>query len=181
MVLGKLNKQSIWLGWAMLWLLPINALADKPGALSPQTMTLPDGPTSLKGLGESFSPNIATGSAQYGVPIEVLTGILAPSVSLNYSTGFGKSEVGLDFSLSKILIYRTTDKGLPNFTEADRFGVSSPMFTDELVQVDYQKRWYRLKNEGAFALFIRDAKQDTWTIRLPHGETLNRPEIRRGS
>ena len=75
------------------------AFADKPAGLSPQSLTVPSGPTSLKGLGESFSPNIATGTGSYSVPLDVPPGFLAPSLALSYSSGSGKSEVGVGFGL----------------------------------------------------------------------------------
>ena len=79
--------------------LPSAAFADKPAGLSPQSLTTPAGPTSLKGLGESFSPNIATGTGNYSVAIDVPPGFLAPSISLSYNSGGGKSEVGVGFKL----------------------------------------------------------------------------------
>jgi hypothetical protein len=148
-----------------------SAWADQPPALSPQTLTLPDGPTSIKGLGESFSPNLAAGGAGYSVDIELPPAILAPSLKLAYSTGTGKGELGVGFSLSKFFVYRSTDKGLPRFDETDRFAVSSPELNDELVQVNAEARWYRLKNEGSFALFIRSQRTDSWTVRFANGET----------
>jgi hypothetical protein len=50
--------------------------------------------------------------------------------------------------------------------------VEGPTLNDELVLVNAQKRWYRLRNEGAFALFERNAYADSWLIRLPNGHTL---------
>ncbi len=78
--------------WATVAVVTVSgqAHADKPEGLSPQTLTVPSGPTSLKGLGESFSPNVATGGASYSVGIELPPGILTPSLSLVYSTGSGK-------------------------------------------------------------------------------------------
>ena len=147
------------------------ARADKPEGLSPQTLSMPNGPASLKGLGESFAPNIATGTGSYSVPISLPPGLLVPRVSLVYTGGKGKSEVGVGFRLPVLSIYRTTDKGLPRFEEGDRFAVEGPSLNDELVLVDADSGTYRLKNEGAFALFVRDAAGDSWTVRMPGGET----------
>ena len=124
-----------WLGWlAVLLAWPVASGATKPEGLSPQTITLPNGPTSLKGMGESFSASIATGTASYSIPIEVPPGALAPSVSLEYSSGRGKGELGIGWSLPRFSIYRTTAKGLPDYDESDQFAVEGPTFTDELVR-----------------------------------------------
>jgi RHS repeat-associated protein len=122
-------------------------------------------------LGESFSPNPATGTGSFSVPISLPPGLLTPQVTLSYNGGHGKSEVGSGWHLSRFRIYRTTDKGLPRFNEEDRFAVEGPGINDELVLVNPVRRLYRLKNEGAFALFERDRAADTWTVRFKTGET----------
>jgi RHS repeat-associated protein len=166
---------------AALSLLPLAAQGDKPAPLSAQTLKLPSGPTSLKGLGESFSANAANGSGSFSIPIELAPGILAPTVSLTYSGGHGRTEVGAGWRLSRFRIYRTTDKGLPRFQETDSFGVEGPGLNDKLVLVNPEARYYRLKNEGAFALFIRDAEADRWIVRLKNGDSAylgERPQSR---
>ena len=157
----------------LVWL-PGQALADKPEPLSAQTLKLPSGPSSLKGLGESFSADAASGAGSFSVPIELAPGILVPTVQLSYSGGHGRTEVGSGWRLNRFRIYRTSDKGLPRFEETDRFGVEGPGLNDELVLVNPEARSYRLKNEGAFALFIRDGSgsgSDWWTH-----STAERPE-----
>jgi RHS repeat-associated protein len=148
------------------------AHADKPEGLSAQTLKLPDGPASMKGLGESFSPNIATGTGSYSIPITLPTATLSPVVSVSYSTGKGKGEAGLGFRIPVLNIYRTTDKGLPKFTGSDRFAVEGPTLNDELVPVDAEHSVFRLKNEGAYALFTRSKKDDSWTVDLKTGEKI---------
>jgi hypothetical protein len=147
------------------------ARADVPPAMSPRTIALPSGPGSMKGLGESFSPNLSSGAGNFSVPLDLPPGLGKPGLSLQYTHGRGRTEVGASFSLPRLAIYRTRDKGSPEFKETDRFAVSGPGFTDELVEVNAEARYYRLKNEGAFALFIRDAQRDAWTIRYPNGDT----------
>lgn len=146
-----------------------HALADKPAALSAQTLKAPNGAASLKGLGESFSANETTGTGSYVVPIALPPGLSTPSVSLRYAGGAGNGEVGLGFGLPVLQIYRTTDKGSPRFDESDRFAVRGSEYNDELVPVNPALGWFRLKNEGAFLLFQRDATNDRWTVLLPNG------------
>ena len=80
-----------------------NVYADRPAALSAQTIKSPSGPASLKGLGESFSPNMSTGTGEFSVPIEVVPGIVKPSVTLTYTGGHGKSELGMSFRLPVLM------------------------------------------------------------------------------
>ncbi len=148
------------------------ARADRPEAGSAQTLKLPTGPSSLKGLGESFEVSESTGTGSFALPLMLAPAALAPRLSLHYAAGSGKSELGLSFRLPLLTVYRMTDKGAPRFAESDRFAVRGEGLNDELVLVDETRRLYRLKNEGAFALFERDAATDSWRIRLPKGETL---------
>jgi RHS repeat-associated protein len=157
-----------------------NAQADRPAALSPQTVTRPSGPSSLKGLGESFSPNLATGTGNFSIPLQLPPGILAPEVSIQYTAGKGKGLLGTSFHLPVLNIYRSTDKGLPKFKEDDRFSVEGPTLNDELVLVNADRGWYRLRNEGAFALFERSVDTDSWLVRLPNGHTLRLGESEQG-
>lgn len=156
---------------ASILLLRVAARADKPGSLSAQTLKLPSGPSSLKGLGESFSENPANGTGSFSVPVELAPGILVPTVQLAYSGGHGRTEVGAGWRLSRFRIYRTTDKGLPRFQETDTFAMEGPGLNDKLVLVNPEARYYLLKNEEAFALFIRDVAADRWIVRLKNGDS----------
>ena len=147
------------------------ARADRPAGVTAQTLVLPQGPASLKGLGESFEPNAAMGTGGYSVPLQVPPGFLAPSPVLSYSGGQGKGVLGQGWNLSTLQIYRQTDKGSPNFDEDDRFAVSGDGLNDELVRVNEKLHYYRLKNDGTSTLFIRDPAGDSWTVRLGSGST----------
>ncbi|MCU0661487.1 MAG: FG-GAP-like repeat-containing protein, partial [Myxococcota bacterium] len=128
---------------------------------------------------------MATGTGNFSIPLQLPPGILAPELSLQYSAGKGKGPLGTSFHLPVLNIYRSTEKGLPNFKENDRFSVEGPTLNDELVLVNSEivnsdKRWYRLRNEGAFALFERNAASDSWTIWMPNGHTLRLGETEQG-
>src|SRR5437660_6457149 len=47
--------------------------ADKSG-VSPNTISLPKGPGSIEGLGESFQPTLNTGTAKYSIALKVPPG-----------------------------------------------------------------------------------------------------------
>ena len=147
------------------------AMADRPGGVSAQTVTLPSGPSSLKGLGSSFEPNLGSGTGGYSVPLELPPGFLPPVLEFDYVGGRGKGVLGQSWSLPVLQIFRQTDKGSPEFDEQDRFAVMGAGLNDELVRVNAKLGYYRLKNEGAFALFVRDAASDSWTVRFPKGQT----------
>lgn len=162
-------------GWLILGLVAqlvsVAAHADKPAGVSSQTLKLPNGPASMKGLGESFSANPGTGTGSYSVPLTVPPGFVAPTLSLQYTGGSGKGPLGLGWQLPTLQVYRSRDKGAPRFDEDDRFSVKGTNINDELVRVDARRGLYRLKNEGAYVLFERDAFRDRWTLHFPNGET----------
>ena len=89
------------------------ARADRPEAGSAQTLKLPTGPSSLKGLGESFEVSESTGTGSFAIPLMLAPAALAPRLSLHYAAGSGKSELGLSFRLPLLTVYRMTDKGAP--------------------------------------------------------------------
>ncbi len=171
-VLGY-GRNFAWLLVAVACVLSVAspARADKPSGVTAQTLKLPNGPSALKGLGESFSPNISTGTGSFSVPIQMAPGFLAPSVTLGYTGGKGKGVAGQSFGIPVLQVYRARDKGAPNFDEDDRFAVSGPGLNDELVLVNKTDRYYRLKNEGAYALFVRNISDNSWTVRFPSGQS----------
>ena len=59
--------------------------------------SLPNGGGALRGLGESFQPDLLHGSGNYAVPIDLPAGPngLRPQPSLRYSTGQGNGAFGL--------------------------------------------------------------------------------------
>ncbi len=168
-------KRWIALGVALLALsthIASPAAADSPQGMSPRTIKLPNGPASIKGLGESFAPNPFTGTGSFSIPIEVPPAQLSPQLSVGYAAGSGKGLLGLSFDLPFLKIIRTTAKGAPKFDENDRFAVMGPGLNDELVRVAADVPRYRLKNESAYALFERDAAKDQWVVRLPGNQVM---------
>lgn len=147
------------------------AVAELPQPLSAQTLKKPGGPNSPKGLGESFSTALATGTGVYSVPIEVPPALLKPSLALMYSAGRGRSEYGLSFSLPLLEVRRTTDKGNPRFVETDLFAVDGPHGVEELVPVDTSRKLYRAKIESSYTLYERDLSNDCWILHFADGGT----------
>jgi RHS repeat-associated protein len=128
--------------------------------LHPQNLpqlTLPKGGGALKGIGEKFSVNPATGSASLAVPIYTPSGRagVSPSLSLSYSSGGGNGPFGMGWSLDVPRIVRKTEKGLPRYDDAadsDTFILSG---AEDLVAVQRfdGQAWTRdTRMDGDFAV-----------------------------
>lgn len=84
-------------------------------------MTLPKGGGAIRGIGEKFAANPATGTASFAVPVPVSRGRsgFTPQLSLAYDSGSGNGVFGWGFSLGLPRIDRRTDKGLPTYRDGD--------------------------------------------------------------
>ncbi len=92
---------------------------DKNG-VAPQAISLPSGPGSIQGLGESFQPQLNTGSGSMGVKLLLPRGPggMTPEISLAYNSGGGNGVLGLGWSLSGVpSIRRNTDRGVPRYVD----------------------------------------------------------------
>jgi hypothetical protein len=130
---------------------------DKSG-LRPQVLKLPSGPGSITGLGESFDPQLNSGTASYRVPLRLPPGRagFSPALAIVYNGGRGNSELGIGWRLSAAYIQRQTDKGLPVYDDSkDRFITEA---AEELVCVG--SGFYRHKNEQTFDRYERTG--DGW-------------------
>jgi RHS repeat-associated protein len=140
-----------------------------PPSLLP-ALSLPKGGGAIRGIGEKFSVNAATGTASLGIPIAASPGRsgFGPAVDLSYDSGNGNGPFGLGFHLSVPQVTRKTDKGLPRYLddeESDEFilsGAEDLVPTRDaqggLVTVDrgaYLARAYRPRVEGAFSRIER--------------------------
>src|SRR5262249_42497844 len=93
---------------------------------SSQTISLPQGGGAIKGIGETFQPNLFSGTGNFSVPIFASPGRngFGPQLSLQYSTGNGNGPFGLGWQLSIPRVTRKTENGLPTYTEDDVFVMS---------------------------------------------------------
>src|SRR5215813_1646064 len=91
---------------------------------SPATdvIALPQGGGALHGMGETFSPDLHTGTGNYTVPIALPPGRngLQPQLSLVYSTGNGNGPFGLGWGLSIPGVSRKTSRGVPQYADERR-------------------------------------------------------------
>ena len=85
-----------------------------PGAVNAQTVKLPSGPGSVRGLADNAQVSGFTGQVQYGVPIELPAGPggLTPALSLGYDGGLGNGPLGVGWQLSQAEIRRASVSGV---------------------------------------------------------------------
>jgi hypothetical protein len=141
--------------------------------IADQVITLPKGGGSLQGIGETFAPNMQTGTGNFTVPLALPSGRngFQPKLSLTYSTGNGNAEFGLGWNLSVPGVARKTSKGIPVYDDgADVFILSG---AEDLVPVSSagSSVRYRPRTEGIFALIEhhRTNEENYWKVQSKDG------------
>ena len=138
------------------------------------TITLPKGGGAIRGMGEKFAANPVTGTGAMTIPIATSPGRsgFGPQLSLSYDSGAGNGPFGLGWSLALPAITRKTDKGLPQYQDAEESDVFLLSGAEDLVPVlktdgtldevtrnGYSVRKYRPRIEGLFARIERWSSQ----------------------
>ena len=84
-------------------------------------VSLPRGGGAIRGIGEKFGTNPATGSGSITIPIATSAGRqgAGPSLALRYDSGSGNGPFGFGWSHALPAITRKTDKGLPRYLDAE--------------------------------------------------------------
>ena len=160
------------------------AQEDKSG-VKPQVISLPSGPGSIEGLGESFEPQLNTGTAAYSVSILVPKGTnnLQPNVTLVYEGGRGNSPFGIGWDMPIDYIQRQTDKGLPRYVDGpdgidndhddqiDEFDEQDVLiFSNGEELVPLSGGYYRCENDETFIRFQKQG--DAWIGTQKDGKQL---------
>ena len=128
-------------------------MSNKSGVDS-SVISLPQGGGAVSGMGETFSPDLFTGTGNFSVPIALPAGRngFQPSLTLQYSTGNGSSHFGFGWGLSVPGVMRKTSKGIPRYDDTqDTFILSG---AEDLVPIpggDDGVQRYRPRTEGLFA------------------------------
>lgn len=163
--------------------------AEKSSVAAP-TISLPKGGGAIRGIGEKFAANPVTGTGSMTVPIATSPGRsgFGPQLALSYDSGAGNGPFGFGWSLSLPAITRKTDKGLPQYLDAEESDVFILSGAEDLVpelekdqngnwvlengknkvhdkprtvnDVTYNVRRYRPRIEGLFARIERWTNQD---------------------
>jgi RHS repeat-associated protein len=172
----------------------------KPATASP-TLSLPQGAGKVRGMGESFSAELSTGIATYGVPFQLLEarGAAQPKLGLSYSSSGGHGVAGVGWGAGVPSISRQIDRGIPRYldpapggpwtADQDRFVFG----TVELVPIclvdgstcgatlpagETMPRWasgwqyFRPRVEGAFQRFFWSPDHRTWRIQDKSGTSM---------
>lgn len=148
--------------------LPCAVFAAEKNGISPQAISLPSGPGSIEGLGDSFEPQLNTGTATYAVAFAVPPGRVghAPKIGLAYNGGGPNGLVGVGWTLTgATFIQRQVDKGLPRYDDREDTFVTSG--GEELVPLS--DGTFRAENEGGFRRYRFDAATNTWLCEHPNG------------
>src|SRR6266568_1597434 len=178
--------------------------ANQNFASTPPAISLPKGGGAIRGIGEKFAANPVTGTGSMSVPIATSPGRsgFGPQLSLSYDSGAGNGPFGFGWSLSLPAITRKTDKGLPQYLDANESDVfilsgaedlvpefkkdatgkwiiedGKHVILDERRTVDvitYRVRYYQPRIEGLFVRIERWTNQTNGEI---HWRSISRDNI----
>ena len=98
-------------GWLVLALVAwgsANAAQASKNGVGPNAISVPSGPGSIEGLGESFEPSLNSGTGGYGLSIALPGGSPGPtpSLGLTYEGGKGNGILGFGWGLSEQYLQR---------------------------------------------------------------------------
>src|SRR5215218_9616269 len=161
------------------------------GSSAAPAISLPKGGGAIRGMGEKFSANPVTGTGSLSVPIYTSPGRsgFGPELSLAYDSGAGNGPFGFGWSLSIPSITRKTDKGLPEYRDAEDSDVYLLYGAEDLVPVlqpdgsrfedtttapGYLIHRYRPRVEGLFARIERWTRQSDGDV---HWRSISRDNI----
>ena len=163
----------------------------KFGVAAPQ-LSLPKGGGAVRGIGEKFAGNPVTGTGSMSVPIATSPGRsgFGPQLSLLYDSGAGNGPFGFGWSLSLPSITRKTDKGLPQYRDAEESDVFILSGAEDLVPLlqsdgsrseddttapEYKIHRYRPRIEGLFARIERWTDRKSTRLNSSHVVTSRMP------
>jgi len=137
------------------------------------TLSLPKGGGAIRGIDEKFSTNLVTGTASFTVPIPTSHGRggFALELGLSYDSGAGNGPFGAGWRMSVPAITRKTDKGLPQYIDAEDSDVFVLSGAEDLVPIStpetpprdgYRIQRYRPRVEGLFARIERWTSLHAW-------------------
>jgi RHS repeat-associated protein len=108
-----------------------------PGAATAETVKLPSGPGSVRGLADDASVSGFTGQVQYAVPVEAPSGAggMAPQLALAYDGEVGNGPLGIGWRLSMPVIQRSLRRGVPAYDGSDELELLGSGMDGELVAV----------------------------------------------
>jgi RHS repeat-associated protein len=161
---------------------------DVPAAPS---ISLPKSGGAIRGIDEKFSADAATGMASISIPIPASPGRngFGPKISLRYDSGRGNGTFGFGWSLDLPQITRRTDRGLPQYHDAQESDVFILSHAEDLVPLlnadgsrfvdvtsapGYTIHRYLPRIEGLFARIERWTRQSDGDV---HWRSLTKDNI----
>lgn len=119
----------------------------RDGVFSPPVISVPKGGAAIQGIGEKFAANPVTGTGSTTFPLAITPGRsgFGPKLALSYDSGSGNGPFGFGWSLALPSITRKTDKGIPQYLDADESDVFILSGTEDLqpVQIKAGGQWVR--------------------------------------
>ena len=114
------------------------------------SVSLPKGGGAIKGIGETFTTNPATGASGLTIPLPLSPGRggFTPSLALGYDSGAGNGAFGAGWSIALPAITRRTDRGIPRYDDAAESDVFLLSGAEDLVPV--------LRPDGSRSVELRD-------------------------
>jgi RHS repeat-associated protein len=143
------------------------------GATNIDMLSLPTGGGAVRGLGQTFQPDLHHGTGNYTIPLEFPAGRaqMAPQLSLSYSSGNPTGVFGFGWRLSIPSVRRRTDKHIPRYGADDAFVLGD---AEQLVPVHvdgsaHQRFRPRTDNLHARIEHRDDESGDYWEVWTPEG------------
>jgi len=179
----RLRTLSAIAGIAVLLASPCPAV-DKSG-VGPNAISVPGGPGTIEGLGESYQPDLNSGTPKYGFGIDIPPGPAGhvPQLGCAYDGGGPNGSMGFGWQLAVPFVQRQTDEGIPRyvdaangvdddgdqvFDEADELDVFINDSSEELVPMTGGD--FFCKNEAAFIRYRKVG--DGWEGTQPDGTVM---------
>jgi RHS repeat-associated protein len=141
---------------------------ENKNSASTPSISLPKGGGAIHDMGEKFAANPVTGTGSMSVPIATSAGRsgFGPQLSVSYDSGAGNGPFGFGWSLSIPSITRKTDKGLPQYKDANESDVFILSGAEDLVPIlkkDVKGNWIR---DSKGNLTYDQIERDKYTIRF---------------
>ncbi|MBI5535278.1 MAG: VCBS repeat-containing protein [Deltaproteobacteria bacterium] len=172
---------------------------ENKSGVSSKAISVPKGPGTIQGMGESFSAQPSTGIATFSVPFALpkARGAAQPSLSLGYSSSSGNGVAGIGWDVSVPYISRQTDRGLPSYQDQETWHAKQDRFVynggQELVPIcdvpstctasvlldgeampTWANGWqyFRPRVEGSYLRFFWHQSENLWRVQDKSGVVL---------